>query len=184
MNGLAELLGSNDHILGRPSAPVNLIEYGDFECPSCGRARLAVEEALRRVGDGVCFAFRHFPLTVPHPHALLAAQAAEAAAAQERFWPMYAMLFDHPDALEPADLVGYAGTIGLDVERFAAELRGGAHLRRVQRDVQSGVRSGVRGTPTFFVDGRRHDAGWDAERLTTTLTAALRRQRRAGKVAS
>jgi protein-disulfide isomerase len=177
MNRTTELLGPDDHVLGRPNAPVNLIEYGDYECPFCARAKVQIDEALRRVGDHVCFAYRHFPLTVPHPHALLAAQAAEAASAQDRFWPMHTLLYEHRDALGLDRLLTYAAALGLDVERFATELRGRTHLKRVQKDVQSGLRSGVHGTPTFFVNGRLHEGGWSADALAQALAAALRRQR-------
>ncbi len=164
-------ISSGDHVLGSPTAPVTLVEYGDYECPFCGRAHSVVAEVLRRMGDDVRFAFRHFPLAHLHPHAVLAAEAAESAGAQGRFWPMHATLFENQDALELDDLIGYARRLGLDVRRFAEDLETEAHSSNVANDFRSGVRSGVQGTPTFFIDGARHDARWDPD----TLTAALRR---------
>jgi len=177
MKTLTEPLSPHDHVLGDPLAPVNLVEYGDFECPFCGRARREVDEALRRVGADVCFAFRHFPIARLHPHALFAAQAAEAAGMQDRFWEMHATLFDHQDALEPGDLLAYARSIGLDIHRFAEELRSGVHLPRIEHDIETGIESGVNGTPAFFLNGRRHERGWDADTLTEALRAALGRKR-------
>jgi protein-disulfide isomerase len=174
MNRLTDPLGPEDHVLGRPDAPVTLVEYGDYECPFCGRAHGEVDEVLRRIGDDVRFAFRHFPLTRLHPHSLLAAQAAEAAGAQGRFWPMHALLFENQAALQPEDLLSYAEAISLDVNRFADELREGVHLSKVEHDFQTGVRSGVTGTPTFFVNGDRHEGGWDADSLTAAILTALR----------
>lgn len=175
MHELVEPVSENDHILGRSDAPVTLVEYGDFECPFCGRAYGEVKAVLRMLGDDVLFVFRHFPLTEMHPHALLAAQAAEAAGAQGRFWPMYALLFENQNALEPDDLLRYAEMLGLDVDRFADDLRTGIHLPKVEHDIRTGLESGVRGTPTFFVDGHRLEGGWDADSLATTIREALRR---------
>lgn len=176
MSILAEPLGPDDHVLGRRDAPATLVEYGDYECPFCGRAEGEVEEVVRRVGNAVRFAFRHFPFTQLHPHALLAAQAAEAAGAQGAFWRMHALLYANQDALDLQDLLAYAGSLGLDVDRFIDELRAGIHLPKVQHDFETGLRSGVKGIPTFFVNGYRHERGWDASALVAAIDRAVREQ--------
>lgn len=173
MSKLTPPVGPGDHILGDEEAPVTLVEYGDFECSHCGRAHIVLQEVRRRMGREVRFVFRHFPLAELHPHALAASEAAEAAGAQGKFWPMHDMLFEHQGALEAEDLLSYAGAIDLDVARFDRELEAHAHLERVKHDVHSGVRSGVNGTPTFFIDGVRFDDRWDADTLTTALRAAI-----------
>jgi protein-disulfide isomerase len=150
-------VSARDHHLGPLAAPVTLVEYGDYECPYCGAAHPVVTEVKRRLGDQLCLVYRHFPLTRVHPHAQLAAEAAEAAGAQGRFWPMHDMLFEHQDALDERSLLAYAAALGLDVNRFAGDLSSGAHVPRVREDFASGVRSGVNGTPTFFINGWRHD---------------------------
>lgn len=172
MSKLAEPLGRQDHILGSDDAPVTLVEYGDYECPFCGRAHGVLAEVLPPLGDTVRFAYRHFPLSHLHPHALAAAQAAEAAAAQDRFWDMHHMLYEHQDALAPDDLLEYARALGLDLERFAQELRDQTYLPRVRADFHSGIRSGVNETPTFFINGERFELPWDEP---MTLTTAIRR---------
>jgi len=168
-----------DHLRGDPELGVVLVEYGDFECSFCARAYTIVEEILRQIGDDVCFVFRHFPLTMAHPRAMSAAQASECAAAQDAFWPMHHALFEHQDALEDEDLVRYATDLNLDVARFQDELASGSYERRVREDFLSGVRSGVNGTPTFFIDGRRHEGAWDLEALSDALLAAIARKKRA-----
>jgi protein-disulfide isomerase len=163
-----------DHILGSPGAPVTLTEYGDFECPYCRQAHFILQDLMSRVGDRVRLAFRHFPLTQIHPHAGMAAEAAEAAAAQGQFWEYHDMLYERQDALEEEDLVGYASELGLDVGRFQIELLQHAHAPRVRQDFLSGVRSGVNGTPTFFINGRRHDGAWDEASLLAAISSAMR----------
>ena len=153
-------VSDRDHIQGPLAAPVTLVEYGDYECPHCGKAYPIVQAVQRRLGDRLRFVFRNFPLAESHPHARRAAEAAEAAAAQGRFWRMHDMLFEHQHALEDADLVHYAEMLQLDVERFSRELRDGAYAQRVSDDVHGGARSGVNGTPTFFVNGVRYDGIW------------------------
>jgi protein-disulfide isomerase len=149
-----------DHIAGPDDAPVTLVEYGDFECPYCGMAHPIVQAAQRELGSQLRFVFRHFPLAEAHPHARLAAQAAEAAGAQGRFWEMHDMLFEHQDALEVEDLVGYAKSLGLDTAKFARDLESGKYAKKPRDDFRSGVRSGVNGTPTFFVNGIRYNGSW------------------------
>jgi protein-disulfide isomerase len=158
-----------DHIRGPVEARLTLVEYGDFECPFCGRATGVVRELRARFGDDLRYVFRHLPLTDVHDHAELAAQAAEAAAAQGRFWDMHDLLFEHQDELELEDLLGYAHDLGLDVERFAREIADTRHATRVREDVASAERSGARGTPTFFIGERRHVGPYDAETLAREL---------------
>jgi len=170
-------VGARDHVQGPATAPVTLVEYGDFECPFCGRAYPIVKAIQETLRDQLRFAFRHFPLTQSHPHAEGAAEAAEAAGAQGMFWPMHDMLFENQDALEFEDLVSYADALGLDVERFASELAAGVYQPRVREHFLSGVRSGVNGTPTFFINGRRHDDAWDFETLAAAIQHAAREAR-------
>jgi Na+/H+ antiporter NhaA len=161
-----------DHIRGPTSAPVTVVEYGDFECPYCGRAEPSVRELLADFGD-VRYVWRHLPLTDVHPHAQLAAEASEAAAEQGSFWDMHDVLLEHQDALRPADLMQYAGQIGLDREQFAGDLRKHNGRGRVAEDVDSADLSSVSGTPTFFINGQRHYGAYDI----TTLSAAVKAAR-------
>jgi len=174
MSRLTPPVGPNDHIRGNPSALVTLVEYGDYECPFCGAAHDTLLEVLRRTSDRARFVFRDFPIAEIHPHALLAAQTAEAAGAQGKFWPMHDMLFENQDALAPDDLLRYADMLDLDVLRVTRELETGVHLDKVRAHFRSGVRSGVNGTPTFFIDDFRFDAAPDVETLTAALMLAAR----------
>jgi Na+/H+ antiporter NhaA len=160
-----------DHIRGPADAPLSLVEYGDVECPFCGRATGVVAELRARFGDELRYVFRHLPLPEVHPNAQLAAEATEAAGAQGAFWPMHDRLFAHQDQLEGADLLSHAAALGLDLERFARELGSGTHGQRVRDDVAGAEASGVRGTPTFFVNGVRHEG----RAATDELAAALLR---------
>jgi Na+/H+ antiporter NhaA len=159
-----------DHIRGPVEAAITVIEFGDFECPFCGQAEPVVRELLG--GADLRFVWRHLPLTDVHPAALLAAEASEAAAAQGRFWEMHDLLLDHQESLTPADLVRYAGDLGLDVERFHDDLRRHAHETRVAQDVESADVSGATGTPTFFVNGQRHYGAYDLDSLAASVAAA------------
>ncbi|MFL5837945.1 MAG: Na+/H+ antiporter NhaA [Solirubrobacteraceae bacterium] len=172
-----EVDAGRDHIRGPDEAPVTLLEYGDFECPYCGQAESAVRELLRSFGADLRYAFRHLPLADVHPNAQMAAEASEAAAAQGRFWEMHDALFDHQDALTPAALRRYAQDLGLDVERFWDEVRTREHAPRVAEDVRSADESGVAGTPTFFINGRRHQGAYDVDTLTTAVRRAHARAR-------
>ena len=160
-----------DHIRGPLEAPVTLVEYGDFECPYCGQAEPVVRELLGDFGD-IRYVWRHLPLNDVHPHAQLAAEASEAAADQDAFWEMHDLLFDHQDALEADDLVGYAEQLGLDVERFSDDLRTRLGATRVADDVDSADLSGVSGTPTFFINSRRHYGAYDIDTLSKAVHAA------------
>ena len=172
MSTLKPPVSPDDHRAGPDDAPVTLTEYGDYECPHCGAAYPVVHEVRRALGSQLRFVFRHFPLSQAHPHAQRAAEAAEAAGAQGKFWEMHDLLFENQDALEDADLRRYAATLELDAERFEKELGAGLYADRVRRDFRSGVRSGVNGTPTFFINGVRHDASWDLPTLSAAVEAA------------
>ena len=167
-------IGTRDHVQGPADAHVTLVEYGDYECPHCGRAYPIIKEVQRRLGSKLRFVFRNFPLGEGHPHAEHAAEAAEGAGGQGRFWEMHDMLYEHQRALDDSHLIGYAATLGLDAKRFEQELQTGAHTARVREDFMSGVRSGVNGTPTFFINGVRFDGNWDPDTLTSTLKTASR----------
>ncbi|MDX6711517.1 MAG: hypothetical protein QOH96_2533 [Blastocatellia bacterium] len=166
-------VGPRDHVQGSPAAAVTLVEYGDFECPSCGAAYPIVKQIQQNLGEQLCFVFRHFPLTQIHPHAERAAEAAEAAGAQGRFWEMHDLLFENQQSLDDRNLLRLAKALELDIERFAHELVEGIYLERVREDFMSGVRSGVNGTPTFFINGVRHDGPWDMQSLLSSIVDAV-----------
>jgi protein-disulfide isomerase len=172
MSRLTPAVSDSDHRSGPDDAPVTLVEYGDYECPHCGRAHPIVQEVRKRLGRRLRFVFRNFPLAEAHPHAVRAAEAAEAAAIQGRFWEMHDLLFEHQAALEDSDLIGYAKRLALDPGRMKDELAAGTHANRVRQDFRSGVRSGVNGTPTFFIDGARYDGSWDLDALVEVLERA------------
>jgi protein-disulfide isomerase len=160
-----------DHIQGPTEAAVTLVEYGDYECPYCGAAYPIIKEVQSRMGERLRFVFRNFPITTSHPHAEQAAETAEAAATQGRFWQMHDLLYENQRRLRVPDLRDYAERLALDVERFDRELTEHAHAARVREDFMSGVRSGVNGTPTFYINGARHDDSYDID----TMLAALER---------
>ena len=167
---MVELNPTIDHVRGEPDARV-ILEYGDYECPYSRQAYRAIEQVERRLEGRVRFAFRHFPLTEIHPHALAASSAAEAAALQGRFWEMHDALFHHQKALEDQDLRRYAEDLGLDVEAFDRDRGGERVFERISRDVDGGIASGeVLGTPTLFIDGAAHLGAYDADTLVETLT--------------
>jgi protein-disulfide isomerase len=166
-------VGQRDHRRGPETAPVTLVEYGDYECPYCGKAYPIIKEIERRLGDRLRFVFRNFPLTQSHPHAEHAAEAAEAAAGQEKFWQMHDSLFEHQQALDDAHLLQYAVALQLDTDRFVREMTEHVHANRVREDFLSGVRSGVNGTPTFFINGVRHDASYELETLLAAIEAVM-----------
>jgi Na+/H+ antiporter NhaA len=161
-----------DHIRGSPRGPVTLVEYGDYECPYCGRAEVVVRELLDSFGDDLRYVWRHLPLNDVHPNAQMAAEAAEAAGAQGAFWEMHDRLLQHQDQLTPADLRRHAEELGLDVDRFWDDLRRREYAERVADDVASADASGVAGTPGFFINGRRHQGSYDIQTLTSAVRAA------------
>jgi Na+/H+ antiporter NhaA/protein-disulfide isomerase len=173
----AEVDPEYDHIRGPDDAPVTLVEYGDFECPYCGMAEGTIRQLLASHGDDVRYVWRHLPLNDVHPSAQLASEASEAAAAQGKFWEMYDILLAHQGELTPRDLTKYATELGLDVERFKDELHRREYAQRVSEDVASADESGVSGTPTFFINGRRHYGVYDLDTLTEAVGAAKQRAR-------
>jgi protein-disulfide isomerase len=147
----------DDWVLGNVDAPVTILEYGDFECPHCAAARPELEAVVHKRPHVVRLIYRHFPVATTHPHATLAAEAAEAAGKQGRFWRMHDLIFAHQTELEPENLAAYARTLGLDLDGFDDELSHHAHLGAVREDFRRGVRDGVNGTPTIFINRRRYD---------------------------
>jgi len=160
-----------DHISGSADGSIRLLEYGDYECPFCAEAQPIVKEIQRRLGDDLLFAFRHFPLTNIHPHSEHAAEAAEAAGAQGNFWGMHHILFENQRALDDEDLAVYATELGLDQTRVIREVTVGVYAPRVREDFKGGMRGGVNGTPTFFINGERYDRARDLKHLLNALTA-------------
>jgi protein-disulfide isomerase len=167
-----------DHIRGLRAAPVTLVEYGDYECQYCGQAYYTVKDLGLRAGNLMRFVFRNFPLTTIHHHAERAAEAAEAAGAQGKFWEMHDLLFENQRALEDENLMEYAAQAGLDIPRFVRDMREGRYIDRIRDDFLSGARSGVNGTPTFFINGLRHDGPRDLATLMAAIEGAAREGRR------
>lgn len=164
---------ATDHITGNLSARVTVIEYGDFECPSCLQAHQALQVMTPRLGGRLRFVFRHFPLRELHPHAELAAQAAEAAGAQGKFWPMYELLFANQQHLKEKHLLDYAGRIGLDIARYQNEMRDHVYLQRVQEHIESARQLGIRASPAFYVNGRFVDVSFGLHHLQEAIDKAL-----------
>ena len=171
---LAVPVNEKDHAQGPPDAPVTLVEYGDYECPYCGNAYPIIKRLQEQMGPRLRFVFRNFPLNTIHAHAGVAAQAAEAAAAQGKFWEMHDLLYEHQHDLAEADLVSYALKLGLEVYRFESDLSGETFAKRVSEDFRGGVRSGVNGTPTFFINGTRYDGPHDYGALKSAVEEAAR----------
>jgi protein-disulfide isomerase len=165
-------VGERDHAQGPATAPVTLVEYGDYECPYCRAAVPIVQELQQLLGDQLRFVFRHFPLTNMHPRAHRAAEAAEGAAAQGRFWEMHAYLFQHQEALDDEHLVQYAADLGLETERLRRDLAAHTYAERVREDFRSGVGSGAEGTPTFYLDGVRYDEPVGLRQLVAAIRRA------------
>jgi protein-disulfide isomerase len=161
-----------DHIQGPADAEVTLVQYGDFECPYCGAAYPIIREVQSRMGERLRFVFRNFTISTSHPHAEQAAEAAEAAAAQGTFWQMHDLLYENQKRLRDEDLRAYAERLELDLELFDKELAEHVHAERVHEDFMSGVRSGVNGTPTFYINGARHDDSYDLDTLLGALERA------------
>ncbi|HEV7930181.1 MAG TPA: DsbA family protein, partial [Nitrosospira sp.] len=162
----------DDHIQGPETWLVTLVKYGDYECPHCATAYGIIQTVQARLGHVLRFVFRNFPLSQVHPHAELAAEAAEAAGAQGKFWEMHDALYENQPALSPELIAALAQGLGLDMERFNEDLASGRFRERVKRDFMGGVRSGVAGTPTFFINGERYEGGWDEASLLNVLRAA------------
>ncbi len=177
MSDLAVPVSATDHVLGPEHAPVVLVEYGDFECPTCKQAAPAVRMLLTRFANRVRLVFRHFPLEEAHPHALAAAEAAESAGEQGKFWEMHDLLFANQEHLTLHHLHGYAERLGLDMARFTAEMDDHVYLQRVREHQAGGRRSHVRGTPGFFANGTIQDVSFGVERLFDAVDTALHRHR-------
>ena len=175
MSQLKHPVTDRDHRLGPDGAPASLVEYGDYQCPYCAAADPMAKVLIARLGSQLQYVFRHFPLSTIHPMAELAAEAAEAAAAQGRFWEMHEALFANQEQLGPELFAAAAQTLGLDVQRFGRELGERVYRDRVQQDFMSGVRSGVNGTPTFFINGVRYDEPVEVDSLAAALELAARR---------
>ena len=162
-----------DHIQGPETAPATLVEFGDYECPYCGQAYPIIKEIQKYLGDNLRFVFRNFPLTQIHTHAQHAAEAAECAGAQNMFWEMHDILYKHQQALEDEDLKNYAELLKFNIPKFQSDLYNHSFAERVREDFLSGIRSGVNGTPTFFINGRRYNDSLDGETLTASLRSAI-----------
>jgi len=170
---LAIPVQASDHVIGAAHAPVTVVEYGDFECPNCKQAAPAVKLLLERFANRVQVAFREFPLEEVHPHALAAAEAAECAGGQGKFWEMHDLLFANQEHLKLNQLHGYAGRLQLDMARFTAEMDDHVYLQRIREHMEGARRSGVRGTPAFFVNGRIQDVSFGIRALFDAVEAAL-----------
>lgn len=164
---------SPEHMLGDPRANLTLLEYGDYECPACIQSEPLTQHLVEAFGKRLCFVFRHFPLVEVHPNAELAAEAAEAAAAQGKFWEMHHLLFSQPHQLAQAALAAHAQTIGLDMNRFNAEMADRVYTQRVQEHRRAGVHSGVRATPAFYLNGKPVDVSFGFEKLEEAIHVAL-----------
>jgi protein-disulfide isomerase len=165
-------VNDRDHIQGLRTAPMNLVEYGDYECPYTGQAYPIVKEIQKRLGNKLLFVFRNFPLREIHPHAEHAAEASEAAAAQGKFWDMHDYLFEHQLALDDNHLLKYAAALGIDNDKFRSDMSRHSYRSMIDKSLGEGIASGVEGTPTFFINGVRHDGSFDLE----TLLAAIKKK--------
>jgi protein-disulfide isomerase len=178
MSKLRETVNTNDHIQGKKDAKVTLVEYGDYECPYCGQAYPIVKELQKIEGTKLKFVFRNFPLEQVHPHAVPAACAAEAAAKQGKFWEMHDLLYENQEALEDNDLLIYAKELKLDIPQFTKDMESDEIKNKVEVDFMSGVRSGVNGTPTFFINGIRHDGSYELPFLKEAIAMALKTKKK------
>jgi protein-disulfide isomerase len=172
---LAVPVTDEDHVRGPAAAPVTVVEYGDYQCPYCGMAHPVVRELLDRRPDTVRFVYRHFPLTNVHPYAEAAAETAEATGVRRKFWALHDWLFEHQDRTSPTYLRLATAQMGLDADAVMAEVAQHAYLGRVRRDLVGGARSGVNATPTFFVNGVRHDGSWALPELLAAVDEAAAR---------
>lgn len=162
-------VGQRDHVQGLLTAPVVLVEYGDYQCPYCAQATGVIQELQYQLGDRLCYVFRHFPLTELHPQALRAAEAAEAAAAQNQFWQMHYCLLSYQSALNETDLLQYARDLELNIERFEHDINSNQRLHHIQEDIKTGIDSRVDSTPTFFINEIRYVGSWDLSTLMNVI---------------
>ncbi len=173
MKQLKPFVNSNDHIFGNPVAWLELVEYGDYECPYCGRAYPIVKNIQHHIGGEMRFVFRNFPLSKIHPHAFAAAVAAEAASLQNKFWEMHDIIFQNQQLLDDRHIFLFAENIGLNLERFKNDIQQKQLMEKVDDDFESGIRSGVSGTPTFFINGNKYEGEWTENRLLQHLVGLL-----------
>jgi protein-disulfide isomerase len=167
-------VSERDHSQGPADATVTLVQYGDYECPYTRQSTTGVRAIQQQLGDKLRFVYRNFPLVQIHPHALHSAEAAEAADAQGKFWEMHDYIFHHQHTLEDSDLRRFAEAVGLNVAQYDQDMAAHSHLARIEADVESGVESGVGGTPTFYINGARHDGSWEQEVLLSAIERALK----------
>ncbi len=172
---LSQPVSTNDHLQGNSNAPIQLVEYGDFQCSYCGRAYPIVKQLQKDFGDQLSFVFRNFPLAQIHEHAMHAAEAAELAAEQGKFWEMHDALYENQAKLDDLSLAARAEKLGMDVKTFILELEGGKEEAKVKTDFMSGVESGVNGTPSFFINGEKYNGSWDYEAFKKVLASVLNR---------
>lgn len=158
-------ISEKDHMQGDANAAIVLVEYGDYQCPHCGRAYPIIKRLQEELGSNLKFIFRNFPLKNIHPEATIAAIASEAAAIQGLFWEMHDIIFENQDSLDMDSLVAYAGELGMDIDRFINDMENSLLAKKVEDDFESGIRSGVNATPTFFINGVKYNNGWEGERL-------------------
>lgn len=173
MTPLKPAVSSADHIQGLSDAPLEMVEYGDYQCPHCGHAYPIIKKVQEELGDKLKFVFRNFPLSEVHPNAFAAAVAAEAAALQNKFWEMHDILFENQRALDEVSLFGYAKKIGLDLQKFKDDIQDQELSGKVDNDFESGVRSGVNGTPSFFIKGKKYNGNWETEPFIKYLKSQL-----------
>lgn len=184
MSKLTVPVNEKDHALGDTTAPVTLVEYGDYECPYCGQAYPIIKQLQADLGGTMRFVFRNFPLSEIHPHARAAAYAAEAAGLQTKFWEMHDLLYENQDFLEDHNLVSFAYYLKLDIPRFVEDINSDEVEQKVHNDFWSGVRSGVNGTPTFFINGNRHDGSYAYGDLRTAIELAASETKAKKRVAA
>lgn len=173
MTQLTPAVNSNDHSFGNPEAPLELVEYGDYECPYCGRAYPIVKDIQQKLGSELKFVFRNFPLAKIHPHAFSAAVATEAAGLQGKFWEMHDLVFENQKTLDVENIFHFAGILHLDIERFQNGIQQKTLIEKVEKDFESGLRSGVNRTPTFFINGTKYDGSWSGDQLLVYLKSQL-----------
>ena len=166
-------VNKSDHVLGNPDAMIELVEYGDYQCPHCGHAYPIIKNVQRKLGADLKFVFRNFPLSEMHPDAFSAALATEAAGLQQKFWDMHDIIFENQQALDLESLFLYAKTIGLDLERFKNDIQENTLTSKVEQDFESGVRSGVNGTPSFFINGKKYNGDWEEDVFNQYLKSQL-----------
>jgi protein-disulfide isomerase len=173
MKQLTPPVNSRDHTFGEPGAPIELVEYGDYECPYCGRAYPVAKDIQQQLGKDMQFVFRNFPLSNIHPHAFSAAVATEAAGLQGKFWEMHDIIFENQKTLEAEDIFLFARRLGLDAERFKNDIQQKSLIDKVEGDFETGIRSGVNRTPTFFINGEKFNGEWSEGRLLQYLKTVL-----------